>query len=107
LCNISALERRQLEDEARQGRTAIRTLGDPTRLSILLYLAERPTSVGELALRFELAQPTVSAHLRARRGSGLVAGTRTEGRTVYQVEQDRMVNLLEDLAESAGIELSS
>jgi DNA-binding transcriptional ArsR family regulator len=85
----------------------VRALGDPTRLSILLYLAERPTSVGELALRFGLAQPTVSAHLRALRGSGLVAGTRSAGRTVYQVEQDRLAHLLQDLAESAGVDLSS
>ncbi|MGA8426305.1 MAG: metalloregulator ArsR/SmtB family transcription factor, partial [Candidatus Dormiibacterota bacterium] len=68
----------------------LRALGDPTRLSILLYLAERATSVGEVARRFELAQPTVSAHLRALRGAGLVSGTRSEGRTVYRVEQDRL-----------------
>ncbi|MGA8427485.1 MAG: metalloregulator ArsR/SmtB family transcription factor, partial [Candidatus Dormiibacterota bacterium] len=85
----------------------LRALGDPTRLSILLYLAERATSVGEVARRFELAQPTVSAHLRALRGAGLVSGTRSEGRTVYRVEQDRLAQLLEDLAESSGVHLSS
>jgi DNA-binding transcriptional ArsR family regulator len=85
----------------------LRALGDPTRLSILLYLAERATSVGEVARRFELAQPTVSAHLRALRGAGLVTGTRSDGRTVYRVEQDRLVQLLQDLAESSGVELRS
>ncbi|MGC1406022.1 MAG: metalloregulator ArsR/SmtB family transcription factor [Candidatus Dormiibacterota bacterium] len=85
----------------------LRALGDPTRLSILLYLAEHATSVGEVARRFELAQPTVSAHLRALRGAGLVSGTRSEGRTVYHVEQDRLAHLLQDLAESSGVDLSS
>jgi DNA-binding transcriptional ArsR family regulator len=85
----------------------LHALGDPTRLSILLYLAERATSVGEVARRFELAQPTVSAHLRALRGAGLVTGTRSEGRTVYQVEQGRLAHLLQDLAESSGVDLSS
>lgn len=85
----------------------LRALGDPTRLSILLYLAERATSVGEVARRFELAQPTVSAHLRALRGAGLVTGTRSEGRTVYRVEQDHLAQLLQDLAESSGVDLSS
>jgi DNA-binding transcriptional ArsR family regulator len=85
----------------------LRALGDPTRLSILLYLAERATSVGDLARRFDLAQPTVSAHLRALRGAGLVTGTRSEGRTVYRVEQGRLAQLLQDLAESSGVDLSS
>ena len=85
----------------------LRALGDPTRLSILLYLAERATSVGEVARRFELAQPTVSAHLRSLRGAGLVTGTRSDGRTVYRVEQDRLVQLLQDLAESSGVDLRS
>lgn len=83
----------------------LRALGDPTRLTILLYLAERPTSVGEVARRFELAQPTVSAHLRALRGAGLVAGTRSEGRTVYHVEQERLAELLQELADSTGVAL--
>jgi DNA-binding transcriptional ArsR family regulator len=99
-----------LADAKRDGQRLaprVRALGDPTRLSLLLYLAERPTSFGELALRFGLAQPTISAHLRALRGSGLVAGKRSEGRTVYQVEQDRLLHLLKDLAESAGVDLSS
>jgi ArsR family transcriptional regulator len=85
----------------------LRALADPTRLSILLYLAERSTSVGELARRFELAQPTVSAHLRALRGAGLVAGTRSGGRTVYQVEHGRLARLLQDLADASGVDLSS
>ncbi len=85
----------------------LRALGDPTRLSILLYLAERATSVGEVARRFELAQPTVSAHLRALRDAGLVTGTRSAGRTVYQVDQARLAHLLQDLAESSGVVLSS
>ncbi|HVB54383.1 MAG TPA: metalloregulator ArsR/SmtB family transcription factor [Candidatus Acidoferrales bacterium] len=83
----------------------LRALGDPTRLAILLYLAERPTSVGELARRFGLAQPTVSAHLRGLRGAELVAGKRSEGRTVYHVEHDQLVRLLQDLADSSGVEL--
>lgn len=85
----------------------LRALGDPTRLAILLYLAERATSVGEVARRFELAQPTVSAHLRSLRGAGLVTGTRSDGRTIYQVEQGRLAQLLHDLAESSGVDLSS
>ncbi|MGH7642342.1 MAG: ArsR/SmtB family transcription factor [Candidatus Dormibacteria bacterium] len=85
----------------------LRALGDPTRLSILLYLAENSTSVGQVARRFDLAQPTVSAHLRALRGAGLVTGTRSQGRTVYRVEQGRLAQLLQDLAESSGIDLSN
>lgn len=35
------------------------------------------------------------------------AGTRSEGRNVYQVEQHRLEELLQDLADSSGVELSS
>ncbi|HEY6537801.1 MAG TPA: metalloregulator ArsR/SmtB family transcription factor [Candidatus Dormibacteraeota bacterium] len=82
----------------------LRTLGDPTRLSILLYISKRPTSVGELAQRFGLAQPTVSAHLRGLRTAGLVVGVRSGGRTVYQVEEGRLTQLFQDLTRAWGLD---
>jgi ArsR family transcriptional regulator len=52
--------------------TNIKALADPTRLAILLWLARRPASVTEIARRFELSQPTISAHVQVLRDAGLL-----------------------------------
>jgi len=50
----------------------LKTLADPTRVTILLSLAARPASVTELARELKLAQPTVSAHVQVLREAGLL-----------------------------------
>ncbi|MGA7172995.1 MAG: metalloregulator ArsR/SmtB family transcription factor [Candidatus Dormiibacterota bacterium] len=85
----------------------LKALGDRTRLHILLYLADHPTSVGELAQLFHLAQPTVSAHLRALREASLVVGQRSAGRTVYRVDRAQLAQLLREVASIASVDLQS
>ena len=58
----------------------LKAVADPTRLAILHSLAAAPSSVGELASLFRLAQPTVSMHVKVLRESGLVHSERTGGR---------------------------
>jgi DNA-binding transcriptional ArsR family regulator len=58
----------------------LKTMADPTRLALLHYLAYHPSSVGELAASFGLAQPTVSMHVKSLRESGLVRAERVAGR---------------------------
>jgi ArsR family transcriptional regulator len=59
----------------------LRALASPHRLRIVHLLGERPREVNELARELELAQATVSQHLAAMRGVGLVDATR-DGRCV-------------------------
>ncbi|MFO0554631.1 MAG: metalloregulator ArsR/SmtB family transcription factor [Polyangiaceae bacterium] len=47
-------------------------LADPTRRAILARLAEGEATVAELAAPFDLAQPTVSKHLRVLEEAGLI-----------------------------------
>ena len=47
-------------------------LGDPTRRSIVLQLAERPHAVGELAAVLPVSRPAVSQHLKVLKDAGLV-----------------------------------
>lgn len=47
-------------------------LADPTRRAILARLAEGEATVSELSGPFELAQPTISKHLRVLEEAGLV-----------------------------------
>jgi DNA-binding transcriptional ArsR family regulator len=50
----------------------IKTLGDPTRLRILRYLARESITPAELARRLRLRAPTVTHHLNLLRLAGLV-----------------------------------
>jgi DNA-binding transcriptional ArsR family regulator len=52
--------------------TSMKALADPTRLTILLRLAQHPASVTEIARQLKLAQPTVSAHVQVLREAGLL-----------------------------------
>ena len=47
-------------------------LADPTRRAILARLAQGDATVAELAAPFELAQPTISKHLRVLEDAGLI-----------------------------------
>ncbi|MDA8393693.1 MAG: metalloregulator ArsR/SmtB family transcription factor [Candidatus Dormibacteraeota bacterium] len=92
----------ELRDEARHLSSRLRVLGDATRMALLLRLAERPTSVGELARMFDLAQPTVSAHLRALRDATLVTTRRDGPRTLYRADRESLSELLAQVAARTG-----
>ena len=47
-------------------------LADPTRRAILAKLAQGEATVSELAAPFQLAQPTISKHLRVLEDAGLI-----------------------------------
>ena len=51
----------------------LKAVADPTRLAILHSLATAPSTVGELAVLFRIAQPTVSMHVKVLRESGYKA----------------------------------
>ena len=65
----------------------LKTLADKSRISILRILNQQEYSVGELAERVNLGEPTVSHHLSRLRQSGLV-NLRTAGnQRFYRVNQ--------------------
>lgn len=51
-------------------------LADPTRRAILARLAQGEATVTELARPFDLAQPTISKHLRVLEQAGLIEQAR-------------------------------
>jgi DNA-binding transcriptional ArsR family regulator len=51
-------------------------LADPTRRAILARLARGEATVSQLAEPFELAQPTISKHLRVLEEAGLIETSR-------------------------------
>jgi DNA-binding transcriptional ArsR family regulator len=90
------------DDAAARARTEslarrLKTVADPTRLAVLHYLATTPSTVGDLAVSFGLAQPTVSMHVKSLRGSGLVRSERKDGRTQLSADPEAVESLLEEL----------
>jgi DNA-binding transcriptional ArsR family regulator len=74
----------------------LKVLSDPTRVALLSQLSCDPMSVTELARLYDLAQPTVSIHVRQLREAGLVEAKKTGGRTIYSVPHDRVQQLLDE-----------
>ena len=77
---------------------ALDALADPTRLRIVVLLAEGERTAGELAGEFETSRPGVSRHLRVLREHGLVHA-REAGRTrVYSLAPEPLAELDDWLA---------
>jgi DNA-binding transcriptional ArsR family regulator len=95
----SGFERNDAEARARTEALArrLKTVADPTRLALLHYLAVTPSTVGDLATSFGLAQPTVSMHAKSLRESGLVRAERQDGRLRLSADPVALENLLEEL----------
>lgn len=64
-----------MDSEARLDKV-FAALADPTRRAILARLARGDATVSELAAPFDMAQPSVSKHLRVLEDAGLIASDR-------------------------------
>jgi DNA-binding transcriptional ArsR family regulator len=92
----------QRNDAAARARTEslarrLKTVADPTRLALLHYLAGTPSTVGDLATSFGLAQPTVSVHIKSLRESGLVRSERKDGRTQLSADPGAVAGMVDEL----------
>jgi DNA-binding transcriptional ArsR family regulator len=78
----------------------LKAVADPTRLAILHSLASAPSTVGELAVLFRLAQPTVSMHVKVLRENGLVRSERHDGRLRLSADAAAVELLLDELRQA-------
>jgi DNA-binding transcriptional ArsR family regulator len=90
------------DDQAARARTEsvarrLKAVADPTRLAILHCLATAPSTVGDLAVLFRLAQPTVSMHVKVLRDNGLVRAERQGGRLRLSADPAAVESLLGEL----------
>lgn len=86
---------------AREIAPILKALSDENRLTILLAIADRDSSVVELAEVTGLSQPLVSHHLKALRETGLVAVTPVGRSNVYSLCCEAIagpINVLSELA---------
>lgn len=72
-------------------------IGDPTRRTILLRLAERPRAVGELAAELPISRPAVSQHLKVLKDAGLVSEQAAGTRRIYRLDEVAVAALRDQL----------
>jgi DNA-binding transcriptional ArsR family regulator len=72
---------------------AFAALADPTRSEVFELIAERPTSVGELAAQLPVSRPAVSQHLKVLKEAGLVSDVARGTRRVYRVNPEAVAML--------------
>jgi ArsR family transcriptional regulator len=70
-------------------------IGDPNRLKLLYLVTERSRNVTELTEALDVAQPTVSHHLRILRERGLVKAERDGTSIYYSLGDSRIIEAIE------------
>jgi DNA-binding transcriptional ArsR family regulator len=83
-----------------------RALADPTRRQVLALLRERPLSAGELAARFDVSKPTMSAHFAVLREAGLIDASKHGKSIVYRLRMSVLEEALMGLAAAVGLDLA-
>ena len=93
----TTIELSRLRVAAGEASGLLRTLGNEDRLLLLCEMSQAELSVGELADRTGIVQPTLSQQLAVLRAQELVA-TRLEGKQIfYSVADRRTLDLLKTL----------
>ncbi|WAC58284.1 ArsR/SmtB family transcription factor [Gordonia sp. SL306] len=72
-------------------------LADASRRQILVALAVRPVSVGELADQLPISRPAVSQHFRVLKQTGVVVDVEHGTRRVYHVDPVALTALKDQL----------
>jgi DNA-binding transcriptional ArsR family regulator len=72
-------------------------LGDPTRRTIVLQLAQGPQAVVELASTLPISRPAVSQHLKVLKEAGLVTEHAEGTRRIYQLNEAGLTALRDQL----------
>ena len=90
---------RLLDDQsyARAAADSLQALSAPSRLRILARLHDGPASVTEIAVAVGMDASAVSHQLRVLRHLGLIVGERAGRRVVYELHDDHVADLLEQV----------
>ena len=84
-----------------------KALADPTRRQVLQLLRSGPMSAGDLAEKFDVTKPTMSAHFAVLREASLIESER-HGRTiVYRLRLSVLEDALLSFAQTFGMEMTT
>jgi ArsR family transcriptional regulator len=97
-CPVRAVRPLPARDQQRLV-TAFKALADPTRIEILRLVGAQsgPVCVCDIVERFDLAQPTISHHLKVLREAGLLRTSKIGIWAFYELEAEA-----KDLLDEAG-----
>lgn len=84
-----------------------KALADPTRRAVLELLKEGPLSAGELAEKFNVSKPTMSAHFAVLREANLVASEKRGKQVIYQLKISVLEEALLNFAQTFGLDLKT
>ncbi len=73
--------------QARRASTLLKHVSDPTRLQVILILAEGERHVGALCSQLSQSQPAVSHHLALLRHGGIIAPRRQGKNNFYSLTE--------------------
>jgi DNA-binding transcriptional ArsR family regulator len=75
---------------------------NPTRRQILRLLREGDLNAGEIADKFDMTKPSISHHLNALKGAGLVRAERSGQNIVYSINTSVLEDLMDLIADMTG-----
>ena len=81
-----------------------KALADPTRRRVLQLLRERPMTAGDLADRFTVSKPTMSAHFAVLREANLIDATKRGTTITYRLKLSVLEDALLGFAGTFGLE---
>jgi ArsR family transcriptional regulator len=96
MANISSVE---------QIATLLQTIGQPSRLQILLAIGEGETCVCHLEAMLGMRQATLSQHLMALREAGIVSDRRAGRYIHYSLRDPALLGLVRQAAQLQGVGL--
>src|SRR5258708_36046638 len=68
----------------------MKAFADPTRLAILMWLAQKPGSVTEDSRHFKHSQPTVSSNVQSMRVAGIIDNNPARRNSRLSVREDSL-----------------
>lgn len=71
-------------------RDPFQAIADPTRRAILVLLTSQAMTAGAIANNFEVAQPTISRHLKVLSECELVEAKQVGREVIYDLRVDKM-----------------
>lgn len=87
--------------------SVFKAIADPTRRQVLALLREGPMTAGELADRFDVSKPTMSAHFNVLREAGLIDASKHGKSIVYRLKMSVLEEALMGLAATVGLDLGT
>lgn len=83
--------------------SVFKALSDPTRRRVLELLRDGPQSAGDLASKFQVSKPTMSAHFGVLREANLVISEKQGKSVIYHLQLSVLEDALLGFAQIFGL----